>query len=93
MILAPKIQFSPINENFCPRKHIGNETKEFMMLVGSIFAKSITKGSVNQVCPYSNQLWNTILNYKTTELKYLPSLSKIEKFCGMKMTENACEFK
>ena len=61
------------------------------MLVGNIFAKSITKGSVNQFYPYSNEIWNTILNYETTELKYLPGLSKKSKFCEMKMPVNSNE--
>ena len=96
--MAPKLQFSPINENFRPRKHIKNETKGLIILVGRIFPKTITKGSVNQVNPYSNELWNTILNYETAELNLttwsiIDRLLKQSKVYGMKMTENACVFK
>ena len=56
-----------------------------------LLPKSITKGSVNQVCPYLNELLYTILNYKTAELKYPPSLSKNSKFYGMKMPVNSNE--
>ena len=84
MILAPKIQFSAINENFRPRKHIKNETKELIASVFKILPKSITKESVNKVCPYSNELWNTILNYETAELNYLPGLLISRKFMECK---------